>query len=58
VLVAITKKHLNVSVSMGEVLQILSLTLFEKSPILQVFADAKMTISEYDSCNSLPLLEF
>jgi len=57
VLVAITKKHLDVSLSMGEILQILSLTLFEKSPILQVLDDAKMTISEYDSCNSLPLLE-
>jgi len=57
VLVATTKKYLNASQSMGEILQILSLSLFEKTPILQVLADAKMTISEYDACNSLPLLE-
>jgi len=57
VLVAITKKYLDASQSMGEILQILSLSLFEKTPILQVLADAKMTISEYDACNSLPLLE-
>lgn len=57
VLVAIAKKHLHASQSMGEILQILSLTLFEKTPILQVFSAAKMTVSQSDSCNSLPLLE-
>jgi len=42
---------------MGEILQILSLSLFEKPPIWLVLADAKMIIGEYDACNSLPLLE-
>jgi hypothetical protein len=35
VLVAIVRKELGVERSLGEILQILSLTLFEKTPILQ-----------------------
>lgn len=57
VLVAIVKKRLAVTQSMGEMLQILSVTLFEKTPLLQVFAEAKMTIAQIDVANSLPLLE-
>lgn len=57
VLVAITKKHLHVSQSMGEILQVLSLTLFEKEPILRVLSHAKMTVRETDDANSLPLLK-
>jgi len=38
VLVAIVKKRLNLSASLYEILQILSLTLFEKMPINQLFA--------------------
>jgi len=57
VLVAIAKKHLRASQTMGEILQILSLTLFEKEPLLQVLSQAKMTIQETDDANSLPLLE-
>jgi len=58
VLVAIIKKRLDASLSMGELLQILSLTLFEKTPILQVFREAKMTVEQTDKCNPLPLFEF
>ena len=57
ILVAIMKKQLGLSQTMGEILQILSVTLFEKAPILQVFAEAKMTIEQLDDANSLPLLE-
>jgi len=57
VLVAILKKRLELSQTPGEILQILSLTLFENTPILQVFSNAKMTVCEADDCNSLPLLE-
>lgn len=57
VLVAILKKNLDASQSMGELLQILSLTLFEKTPLLQLFLEAKMTIEQSDKRNSLPLLE-
>jgi hypothetical protein len=57
VLVAIARKQWQLPLSMGEILQILSLTLFENTPILQVFADAKMTTQHFDDANSLPLLE-
>jgi hypothetical protein len=57
-LVAIMKKSLHASQSMGELLQILSLTLFEKTPLLQVFSEAKMTVEQLDKLNSLPLLDF
>ena len=39
VLVAIVKKRLELPQSMGEILQILSITLVEKSPILRVFSE-------------------
>ena len=47
VLVAITKKRLNVDHSLYTILQILSITLFEKMPILQAFQafDYKDTIA-------------
>jgi hypothetical protein len=41
VLVAIVKKELGVERSLSEILQILSLTLFEKTPILQALRDEK-----------------
>ena len=39
VLVAIIKKRLKVDLNLYTILQILSITLFEKMPILQVFSD-------------------
>ena len=39
VLVAIAKKRLHLDLSLYKMLQILSITIFEKSPILQAFAD-------------------
>ena len=39
VLVAIIKKRLKVDLSLYTILQILSITLFEKMPILQAFSD-------------------
>jgi hypothetical protein len=57
VLVAIVKKRLAISQTMGEMLQILCIALFEKTPLLQVFSEAKMTIQETADANSLPLLE-
>ena len=58
VLIAIMRKHLDVSLSLAEMVQILSLTLFEKTPILQVFHEAKMTNRQIDDANPLPLLDF
>jgi hypothetical protein len=57
VLAAIIKKRLHITQSLGQMLQILSLNLFEKTPILQVLSEAKMTIKQIDNCNSLPLLD-
>ena len=47
VLVAIIKKELRLKHSLYTILQILSVTLFEKTPILQAFSDPHY-ISEYD----------
>ena len=57
VLAAIIKKRLHITQSLGQMLQISSLNLFEKTPIVQVFSEAKMTIKQIDNCNSLPLLD-
>lgn len=57
VLVAIVKKRLAITQSMGEMLQTLCVTLFEKTPIIQMFSEAKMTIQQLDDANSLPLLQ-
>ena len=58
VLVATMKKRLDASQSMGELPQILSLTLFEKTPLLQVLREAKMTIEQSNNRDPLPLFEF
>ncbi len=42
----------------AEMVQILSLTLFEKTPILQVFQEAKMTNQQFDNANPLAFLDF
>ena len=41
VLVAIVKKRLALEISLHEILQVLSVTLFEQVPILQAFGDAE-----------------
>jgi Transposase DDE domain/Domain of unknown function (DUF4372) len=46
VLVALLKKRLKLSLSLHEMLQILSLTLFEKTPLLQVFSDPEVVQSD------------
>ena len=51
VFVALLKKRLHVSLSLHTMLQILSLTLFEKTPLLQVFSDPDMlppTLNPHD----------
>lgn len=56
VLVALLKKRLKLAVSLHVMLQILSLTLFEKTPLLQLFSDTSMFKETIDSHNqpSLP----
>jgi hypothetical protein len=50
-LVAILKKRMVLSYSIHTILQILSLTLFEKTPILQVFDSPNYT-NEYDCASN------
>jgi len=56
VLVAILKKELKIERSLGEILQILSLTLFEKVPIYQVLTGFELQSQEIESPNQLILL--
>jgi hypothetical protein len=57
VLVAIVKKRLAIKSSLYEMLQILSLTLFEKIPILQMFSDIPLQTSSFDVGNQLNLFD-
>jgi NAD(P)-dependent dehydrogenase (short-subunit alcohol dehydrogenase family) len=58
VLVAIVKKRLHLDHSLYTILQIFSITLFEKKPILQVFSENECTINETDDEKQLLLLGF
>lgn len=55
VLVAILKKRLKLSHSLYTILQILSVNVFEKMPILQLFAGDDYKLSENDTSNQLNL---
>jgi hypothetical protein len=57
VLVAILKKELRLSRSLSEILQILSVTLFERVPISQVVTAFPEQDPMDDSCNQLPLFD-
>jgi hypothetical protein len=55
VLVAIIKKRLNLDSSLYTILQILSVTLFEKTPILQALSSGRIPFPEVPMCNQLTL---
>lgn len=55
VLVAIIKKRLNLSASLYELLQILSLTLFERVPLIQLLADSHSATDLLEFQNQLNL---
>jgi transposase len=57
VLVAILKKELGIEHSLYTILQVLSVTLFEKTPLSQVFADPRYTIENDGLRNQLSLFE-
>lgn len=57
VLVAIVKKRLDISASLYEMLQILSLTMFEKIPLDQLLAKSVMDDVHASSANQLILFE-
>jgi len=56
VLVAILKKRLNLTLDLYTILQILSVTLFEKQPLLQVLAEYDREPAEANVDNQLMLL--
>ncbi len=58
VLVAIVKKELNIARSLGEILQILSISLFEKMPLLQAFSLVCTQNNMSSNCNQLSLFDF
>jgi hypothetical protein len=55
VLVAIVKKRLALEASLHEILQVLSVTLFEQTPILQAFGDAESQENSIRISNQLNL---
>ena len=57
VLVAIIRKRLGLEVSLYQILQILSITLFEKVPILQALQASDSQSDLSDSGNQLNLFE-
>lgn len=58
VLVAIVKKRLGLEQSLYTILQILSVGLFEKTPILQAFSTEDVTNEMHQACNQLELFNF
>jgi len=57
VLVAILKKRLNLEPSLYAILQVLSVTLFEKRSILQLFSEPETKFSGLDDSDLFPLFE-
>jgi transposase len=58
VLVAIVKKELKIERSLGEILQILSICLFENMPVLQAFSHEFTQDNMFSDCNQLSLFDF
>jgi hypothetical protein len=58
VLVAIVRKRVGLDASLYQILQILSLTLFEKTPILQALQASDSQEESLDPANQLILFEF
>jgi len=56
--VAIVRKRLELEASLYQILQILSLTLFEKTPILQALQAPDSREESLDPGNQLILFEF
>jgi hypothetical protein len=58
VLVAIVKKRLSLSASLHELLQILSLTMFETTPLDQLLSTNQHDEQMIDSAKQLSLFDF
>ena len=57
VLVAVLRKRLGLSAELYTILQVLSLTLFEKMPIFKLFSDTGYSLSNLENPNQLILFE-
>ena len=57
VLVAIVKKRLDLDISLYTILQILSVSLFEKTPLLQAFSNDEYENEKGHCCNQLMLFD-
>jgi len=57
VLVAIIKKRLDIDASLYTILQVLSVTVFEKTPLLQMLREAERTVDNHPMHNQLNLFE-
>lgn len=57
VLVAIVKRRLGLDLSLYQILQILSVTSFDKTPILQGFSDFREGPADADPCIQLSLFD-
>jgi len=57
VLVAILKKHLGLPQSLYTILQVLSVTLFERMPLIQALTIMPDSIAEDEDCNQLSLFD-
>ena len=57
VLVAIVRKRLGLEISLYQILQILSVTLFEKTPILQALQPSDSQENSIDPANQLILFD-
>ena len=55
-LIAIIKKRLDLDADLYTMLQILSLTLFEKTPLEQLFGNPKYRTRESENANQLNLV--
>jgi hypothetical protein len=58
VLVAIVRKRLDLKASLYQILQVLSVTLFEKTPILQALRASDSHEESIDPGNKLVLFDF
>lgn len=58
VLVAIVKKELNIDRSLSEILQILSVNPFEKTPLFQLLSDPSLRFPDAPCPNQLRLFDF
>ncbi len=57
VLVAIMKQNLKTLHSMNEMLQILSVSVFDKTPVNQLFSNTRLQNNESEICNQLNLFD-